>query len=496
MKIGQLILPLLIIHVLIVSSCHPSSRESERMEAALQQADSIYSGGENDTSLFIPNLSEASSYYTDKKQYEKAAIAALYNGYAENSYDKAEAMASFKKAELYGKIVHDSLTVARAQYQMGRLFYNDYMQKAALDLFKNAFAAFGQQYEEKALTLNMTACCFMLLKEYDNASLYIEQSLHYADLGHSNMARRKALNNYAVLYKLKGEYDHAIECLRLVDPENDEQQLLNYLNLGDVFMALGNMDSARYYYGNLKELLDRAKVKEETRFSAYRSLSNYAERNGDLQTAIDLRKEYENLIFSIFNSKNQRNADRIQQKYNYESLQNTMNKKIANRQWIIVIVCGLLLLLTAAIAVLQSWIAVKTKQEAEAKERVLYYIQQYYDTLSKQGETMRKVAIVMENKDDRASLNELSRTVFGKKDPWDAIEEVFYKLHPEEKQNMDRLYPNLTELERKHLILSHFNVSRQDEALLLKINIHSVDKLRQKNKEKLLKTAEYSSLIS
>ena len=44
-----------------------------------------------------------------------------------------------------------------------------------------------------------------------------------------------------------------------------------------------------------------------------------------------------------------------------------------------------------------------------------------------------------------------------------------------------RLY---TELERKDLILSNFDVSRQDEALLLDVNIHSIDKLRQKTKEK------------
>lgn len=148
---------------------------------------------------------------------------------------------------------------------------------------------------------------------------------------------------------------------------------------------------------------------------------------------------------------------------------------------------GLLLLLTIALAVLQHRIAVKTKQETEAKERALYYIQQYYETLSKQGKTMQKVAVVMENKDDWALLDELNKTVFGKKTPWEAIEEVFFKLHPEEPQNIDRLYPDLTELERKDYILSHFDVSRQDEALLLDVNIHSIDKLRQKTKEKNLK---------
>ena len=302
MSIKRIIIPVLVIYAIIVSSCSPYPRESERMEAALKQADSVYREGENDTAMFIPGLAEASTYFAEKKQYANAALAALYNGYAEKDYDKAEAMESFKKAEHYGEIAHDSLTMARAQYQMGRMFYDDYMQTAALDLFKNAFAEFGQHYSERALTTNMMACCFMILKEFDSAAYYFEQSLHYADLGHSNITKRKALNNFAVLHQLRGKYDDAIECLRLVNPENEEQRLLNYLNLGDIFMASGNLDSARYYYENLEELLDKAKVeKGETKFSVYRSLSNYAERNGDLKTAIDFKNEYEALIFDILN---------------------------------------------------------------------------------------------------------------------------------------------------------------------------------------------------
>ncbi len=466
-------------------ACDPYPRESERMEAALKQADSVYRDGEKDTALFIPGLAEASSYFAEKKQYEKAALAALYNGYAEKEYDKAEAMESFKEAEHYGKKAQDSLAVARAQYQMGRMFYDDYMQTVALDLFKNAFAEFGQQYDEKALTANMMACCYVLVQEYDSATFYFEQSLLDADLGHSNIAKRKALNNLAVLNNLKGEYDNALKCLRLVNPENEEQRLLNYLNLGNVFMTSGNIDSARYYYEIIEEQLYKANVnKKETLLSIYKALSDFAECNGNLKTAIDYRKKTENLTFQILDSRNERNADRIQQKYDYEALQNALNRKIANRQRVIVIVGGLLLLLTIALAVSQHRVAVKTKQEAEAKKRALYYIQQYYDTLSKQGKTMQKVAVVMENSNDKTLLDELSKTVFGKKTPWEAIEEVFFKLHPEERQNMERLYPDLTELERKDLILSNFDVSRQDEALLLDINIHTIDKLRQKTKEK------------
>jgi hypothetical protein len=52
-----------------------------------------------------------------------AALAALYNGYAEKDLDKEAAMTSFKEAERFGEMADDSLTMARAQYQMGSLLY-------------------------------------------------------------------------------------------------------------------------------------------------------------------------------------------------------------------------------------------------------------------------------------------------------------------------------------------------------------------------------------
>ena len=468
----------------IFMACSPYPRVSERMEAAMRQADSIYREGENDTAMFIPGLAEASTYFAEKKQYANAALAALYNGYAEKDYDKAEAMESFKKAEHYGEIAHDSLTMARAQYQMGRLLYYEGSIMAGLVCSKKADKSFGKHYAERAVVQNGMATSYIMLSEYDSALTCLNKSLSYSDLGKSDDVLIKALNNYAVLYELQGKYDKALEHLRMVKPVNDEQRVLNYLNFGVVFLALNEMDSVDYYYENLKKLLDKTKIIGETKCSVYKALSEHAERIGDFETAIDLRKELEGVLSKLIEIRNQKNADRIQQKYDYESLQNALNRKIANRQRIIVMVVGLLLLLTIALAVLQHRIAVKTKQETEAKERALYYIQQYYETLSKQGKTMQKVAVVMENKDDWALLDELNKTVFGKKTPWEAIEEVFFKLHPEERQNMDRLYPDLTELERKDYILSYFDVSRQDEALLLDINIYTIDKLRQKTKEK------------
>ena len=474
--------------VMLASLAACNSRESQKMEAALEQAVAVYGDGnleiEVDTALFIPGLSEASAYFASKKQYEKAALAALLNGYSEKDFDKEVAMQSFKEAEHYGELAQDSLTMARAEYWMGKMLYNDCSYQFALDYLRNAAALLEQHYDEKILTMNLTACCFMLLNELDSATLYLDQCVHYLDLADSNTIKIKVLNNYAVLYRLKGDYTKAIDCLRQIKPLNEAQKFYKYLNIAELFYKIGTYDSAGFYFNELEPMINETSVKDKTICAAYEGLSNLAESQGQMKEAFLYRKEYERHLLNVLDRINQKNSYRIQQKYDYEALLNTMNRKIANKQQIIAFFWMLLAFWGIALAVTQHRLAVKIKQEAKAKERVLYYIQQYHETLEKQGEIMRKVAIVEDHKNDLAVLDDLIKTVFGKKDPWNAIIEVFDTLHPGERKIMEQRYPQLTKLEMKSLILSHLNVSRQDEALLLNINIHSLDKLRQSVKKK------------
>ena len=482
-----------VIWVIIVAAffaaCSPYPRESERMAEAMAQAEAVYSDGsllvETDTVLFIPGLAEASGYYAGKKQYGKAALAALYNGYTERDFDKEAAMVSFKEAERYGELAHDSLTMARAEYWMGKMLYEEYSYSESLLLFRNATDLFGTHYTEKALAINAVACCMIMLRENDSALACLEQSLRYAEYGHSDLVDNKVLNNSAVVFKTLGDYDRAVECLRRVNPTNNEQKVLNCLNLAKTFQKANMNDSADFYYHKLKLCVLDSSVITETQCAVYDNLSIYFERNDDWETAVELRKQYERLLFEIMNIASQKSTYRIQQKYDFETMLNTKNQSIAKRQSIIVVLCAGLTLLAMVLFVSQRRLAVKTKQEALARERIMYYIQQYRESLVKQGETIRKVAIVKDHKEDKAIWDDLIKTVFGKKDPWDAIVEVFDTLHPEERKKMEQCYPQLSELEKRSFILSCLNVSRQDEALLLGINIHSIDKLRQSVRKKI-----------
>ncbi len=250
-----------------------SLSERERMDMALLQAEALFGDHGQEISPVMdddffdehanlstsPELERAAAYYAGKKQYPKAAHAALYSGFVQQHYNEKEAaMRSFKEAEQYGKLAIDSLTVARAEYWMGKMLYEDYMEDEALTVLISADKFFEKHLAERAILNNLEAAAYMVLKELDSADLCLQKGLAYAEQSHFSKVKWKVLNNYAVYYRLQGNYSQATTCLRQIARETkltDAEETLLYLNFGKTFTAMGSIDSATAYYKSIENNL-------------------------------------------------------------------------------------------------------------------------------------------------------------------------------------------------------------------------------------------------
>lgn len=498
-----------ILALVLFISCSPYPREKERMAAAMEQAESIYGDGnlliEVDTALFVPGLSEAPAYYAHKKQFGKAALAALYNGYAEKDFDKELAMSSFKDAERYGEMVHDSLTVARAEYHMGKMLYYDGLYKESLTLNRIAYSNFGNRINDQSFILNGMATSYIMLAEFDSAATCLDLSLDYAEMGQCVKAKRKALNNYAILHKLTGNYDMAIECLRQVRSEDIKEQLLNYLNLGDIFNMSGEIDSARYYYQLVESHLDESNVKPETKLSAYGLLSRFAEAQGDYATALNYRKLYDIKLYEIQKEIGLNKVYHTQQKYDYEVVLNSMKENSLKRQRIILWLSVATSIVVIALGIAMVRLAKIQKQEADLKASLIHFTEQNrelsgqnetYKTelekskeklskvLTKEHHIIQKLALYLDNPSDKSLLQALKHTVWGGKEFWPVATIMFDNKYPGAREKLLKGFPDLSEQELKTLILLGLDASREDTALLLHTSIHMVDKLRNSVKKK------------
>ena len=529
--------------------------ERERMGLALLQGEALFGDrgqevppvmdDELDDRVFqtaSPDLEHAAGFYARKKRYAEAARAALYSGLVQQHYgEKQLAMKSFKDAERYGAMAADSLTVAQAEYWMGKMLFRDGLEREALTLLEDAERKTGHRLAEKALVRNLSAGCCLVLGDYENAELHIQQCMALSQKSHLDKVRRKAMNNYAVLYQLQGKHGQAVACLRQNASDSDlgdKDLLLLNLNLGDVFFDEGEMDSAACYYKRVDSLLPGAMAEPETKVSAYSSLSRFAESRHDDSLALHYRKLYDRWLNEVRDKLEQNNVYGIQQKYDYETLQNVMGQKVIRRQRLTIILSIMVVLVVLAFAISQIRLARTRKLEAEAKSRLFLFMQRhdqlvtqheehmkthaellneksekdkayrellhenaqykeafeeyarkYLDAKKKEQKAITKLTVYLKNSGDAASLNELKRVVYDTQSPWDAIYEVFDALYPNVSKTLKLQQLGLTDSEQKVFVLSFFDISRQDEADMLDTSVHSVDKLRNSVRKKL-KNAE------
>ena len=490
-----------------------SFSERERMDMALLQAEALFGCDtlsplmdddffdDHDTISTSPELERAAAYYAGKKHYAKAAHAALYSGFVQQHYNEKEAaMRSFKEAEQYGKLAVDSLTVAQAQFKMGKMLLDNGMKQEALAMLQTAHSNFGNRLVDKALTQNIMSVCYMLRGDFDNAETCLSQSL--LDMENSpskvNKVNRKIWNNYAVLYRIQGKHDQAIDYLyrMLGNRIDDNEVFMSSLNLGNVFLDKQEMDSAAKYYQRMEAFLPAVNVKKETIASAYSALSRFAEKQNDAILALQYREKHEKILYDLMIQRQEQTIYRIQQQYDYESLQNVMNKKIIQRHITILIISILLLITTILILFLQYRHKQLLKSEEEMKQQLDDLKQDLLQTVKTSvldHEISSRLRLILKVHDKTPQGNDPKKEwqslvwqiMNGKEDPFEAARSVLETAYPKLYSTIKESYPDLTETEAKVCLLSCSDLSNAEIAELLGLSTNTVNQNRSNLRKKL-----------
>ncbi|MDY6436356.1 MAG: hypothetical protein SPK72_02165 [Bacteroidales bacterium] len=482
-----------------------------RMNMALMQAEALFThpdGERRELSKHIkankvytmPELELSAEYFAEKGDYLKASYGALYSGYVLHELRDDAAMICFKDAAKYAEITGDSLTYARAQKNVARLLYESYMIDQAIDVLMKTENYFGNNYAERVNVLNSMAVLNILLKRFVVAEKCLEQGLTYLNLKASPNMYWKVVNNFSVCCREQGKIDDAIGYLRNLDDESDTTKILiHYLNYGKTFVKGLQYDSAAYYFNEVKKLLPSATIKDETIVSAYGAFSAFEELRKDYASALLYRKMHENLQFEIQEKLRKDNLYHINQKYDYETLQNTMNRRIISNYRIEMMMAVVIISVLAVALALYYRIIQKNKKEAEMKATLLRVmkdnenlIQDKSDNLAEKLRSMQRLEILSKDHKDKYLLANLENEMFGDKNHWEVMTDLFNTIYPGLYDSLKEKYPDMSELERRVYMLNDFKLSRLDEALLLDVSTSVLDKARGKVK----KLIEQDSVIS
>ena len=482
-----------------------------RMNMSLMQAEALFThpdGERRELSQRIkakkiytmPELERSAEYFAEKGDYQKASYGALYSGYVLHELRDDAAMVCFKDAAKYAEITGDSLTYARANYNVARLLYQKFLDEEALPIIKTADAYFGTKYDERALAQNLMSLSYFDKKDYTGAEKCLKQGLSYANKTNSKHAWQKLMNNYSVCYREQGKFDEAIACLRQIKTCDTTTKILQYLNLAKTFTKFYEYDSASIYYQNVLNLLSLTDIKSETTVSTYAALSNFTELQKDYQQSLRYMKMCRWFEYQFQDSLRKDNLYHIQRQYDYETLQNTMNRQIISNYRIEMMMAVVIIIVLAAALVLYYRIIQKNKKEAEMKATLLKVmkdneslIQDKSDNLAEKLRSMQRLEILTKDQKDKYLLANLEKEMFGNKNHWEVMTDLFNTIYPGLYDTLKEKYPDMSELERRVYMLNDFKLSRIDEALLLDVSTSVLDKARGKVKKLLEKDSVIST---
>ena len=422
-----------------------------------------------------------------------------------DSGNKADAMRLFKEAERYGLSANDPLTVAHARLHIAQClgYYAD--KEDVVSLLKSAAEGFGEDYADRADALRELGDFYQFHRAYDTAEMVLQQAWAYAEQSGCTVS-----SAFHAMYFNAGKYEKSGDYLRrflqLSMPDVDDRTMMYYYDgMGNIFYEMGNSDSTAYYYGKLEELVNQSESDKDIWFYFY-TLAHQAKSRGDFEKAFDYYCRYDigNNHSKIEEKRN--NLIAMSQKYDKAVMQNELNEKIIRKQRVIILISGIAALVLLAFLISQIRLARNRKREAEINAELFHFKQQnialaqrdaeheqiqkdYADRLSealdKEQQTMMLLDIYLNNSKKANLLNDLERSVFGDKDHWKAMLAVVEEKYPSLWETLGQKCPDLDEDEKKSFILSHFKVSRQEEADFLGTTVNMVDKLRGRVRKKM-----------
>ena len=498
--------------------------EDERMEMALLQGRAIYGADRDATdptqsngnflldkvmnhTYTSPDLDRAPAYFAKIGQPQKAALAALYKGYdLQTIYADSLALQSFEEATDYALRAGDSLTAARAFFQMGRhLHWMDKYKEAAAAL-DSADRYFGHHLYERAFVQNMLGLNYQFLNDFDNATLAFAQSIDFATESGNDDALWRALFNSGIM--LGGKHfdnrDAGLEVLRLLEAEDTGLKLATKAygiknlffdhNVRHDIKPLSD-DSTHYYSGVWASAMQfdrKYKLGGADVFCFYG-------RQHDLYPVflthwITADETVYGESFGVI-----KNYRRQQQRNDYLNLRNAMAENRLQKQHKILAFC-IVALVTLIIGVLLFWLKRKPKTETietpmeEPKPEIQTSEpkQPEENPFVKQELTTRLRLILSASRieknayDPKMEWKPLVRQVMnGKETAFESAVSVIEAAYPGLQAMIAEQFPDLNETDAKVCLLSCSGLSNAEMGDLLGLSVYSINKSRSELRKKM-----------
>ena len=414
----------------------------------------------------------------------------------ENEGETELAMTTYRQALDAARNEGDTALIGLVQQYMGMLLMEQYSFDEAIEMLHQSAATTKDDPVMISYSNSGIGRAYFIIDSIDKSLHHFQKAVEYAEQSQDSNVMSVAYQNIGAIYNEIGNYDDALNYIRLsLKYNNEEKEIPRYhLNLAYIFLDMNINDSSSYYENILKKELDS--INDKTlKVAINHFLYNKALADNNIDSAFHYYMTFAEMDMELLEERLQQNVLEIQKRYDYEKVENDYNLKLLKKQRTLTFLLFLLLIIGVVLLILINRNLRRRKEELRMKDEILKFENEILRLNEIKGDYKRNLEwkymlvysmTLMDRNKTESHYKTIKRKIYDNTETaFDAVMKIFEEEHPGLAEAIRQKYPVLSDTEYKVGIMSLTPFSSQETADILGKSINTINKARTSIRKKL-----------
>lgn len=434
-------------------------------------------------------------FFSCKNSHTAREFFDLACGY-ENEGETELAMTTYRQALDAAQNEGDTALIGLVQQYMGMLLMEQYSFDEAIEMLHQSAATTKDDPVMISYSNSGIGRAYFIIDSIDKSLHHFQKAVEYAEQSADSNVMSVAYQNIGAIYNEIGNYDDALNYIRLsLKYNNEEKEIPRYhLNLAYIFLDMNINDSSSYYENILKKELDS--INDKTlKVAINHFLYNKALADNNIDSAFHYYMTFAEMDMELLEERLQQNVLEIQKRYDYEKVENDYNLKLIKKQRTLTILLFLLLIIGIFLLILVNRNLRRRKEELRMKDEILKFENEILRLNEIKGDYKRNLEwkymlvysmTLMDRNKTESHYKTIKRKIYDNTETaFDAVMKIFEEEHPGLAEAIRQKYPVLSDTEYKVGIMALTPFSSQETADILGKSINTINKARTSIRKKL-----------
>lgn len=434
-------------------------------------------------------------FFSCKKSHTARELFDLACGY-ENEGETELAMTTYRQALDAAQNEGDTALIGLVQQYMGMLLMEQYSFDEAIEMLHQSAATTKDDPVMLSYSNSGIGRAYFIIDSIDKSLHHFQKAVEYAEQSSDSNVMSVAYQNIGAIYNEIGNYDDALNYIRLsLKYNNEEKEIPRYhLNLAYIFLDMNINDSSSYYENILKKELDS--INDKTlKVAINHFLYNKALADNNIDSAFHYYRFFAEMDMELLEERLQQNVLEIQKRYDYEKVENDYNLKLIKKQRTLTILLFLLLIIGIFLLILVNRNLRRRKEELRMKDEILKFENEILRLNEIKGDYKRNLEwkymlvysmTLMDRNKTESHYKTIKRKIYDNTETaFDAVMKIFEEEHPGLAEAIRQKYLVLSDTEYKVGIMALTPFSSQETADILGKSINTINKARTSIRKKL-----------